>query len=326
MKLFRGFSLVELLVAMTLGVFLSGVAILAYLGAKQASFYDEQVARLQENGTYALRLLTRELVMAGFRGRAVVQGDFATPGGSPTNCSSIGWALDWSTPLQFVLDYRGSSTPTTVEGDSLVCLENGSPSAGSDMIVVRRSAAEPSVYRGTVAPQLTRSSGFAWFLRDELGVAQGWERLRPRDLPRLATLDVRSSYWEAVGKIYFVRDYSQELADAVPTLCAKTLAGSVVTTRCIIEGVEQIQLQIGLDLNGDGAVNHYVSTPHANQLPQAVSVRVSVLVRSIDPVAQRFAERTYQLADQLFTVNDSRYIRRVFRMTVPLRNSPYAHG
>ena len=64
----RGLTLVELLVAMALGVILSGGVVAAYLGSKRHYVYEDQVARVQENGRYALQLLRRELAMAGFYG------------------------------------------------------------------------------------------------------------------------------------------------------------------------------------------------------------------------------------------------------------------
>jgi type IV pilus assembly protein PilW len=62
----HGLSLVELLVSMLLGVFLSAVMVSAYLGAKRSYFHEEQVARMQEIGRYALRLLFQGAGNGGF--------------------------------------------------------------------------------------------------------------------------------------------------------------------------------------------------------------------------------------------------------------------
>ena len=46
----RGLSLVELLVALVLGVILAATMVSAYTASRRHFFYQEQVARLQENG------------------------------------------------------------------------------------------------------------------------------------------------------------------------------------------------------------------------------------------------------------------------------------
>ncbi len=62
----RGFTLVELLVAMTLSVFLMGGAILMYLSVQ--STYDDtnRLSRLQENVRFASDYMVRDIRNAGF--------------------------------------------------------------------------------------------------------------------------------------------------------------------------------------------------------------------------------------------------------------------
>ena len=62
----HGFSLVELMVSMFLGVILTAGFVSTYLGAKRSAVYNEELARMQESGRYAMRLLSRELAMVGF--------------------------------------------------------------------------------------------------------------------------------------------------------------------------------------------------------------------------------------------------------------------
>ena len=62
------------MVSMLLGVILSAGFVSTYLGAKRNAFYDEQMARMQESGRYAMRLLSRELAMVGFYGRCSLSG------------------------------------------------------------------------------------------------------------------------------------------------------------------------------------------------------------------------------------------------------------
>ena len=99
----RGFSLVELMVSMLLGVILSAGFVSTYLGAKRNAFYDEQMAQMQENGRYAMRLLSRELAMVGFYA-GVPSMDGVVPVSVGRDCSHQNWALNAENSLDFVND------------------------------------------------------------------------------------------------------------------------------------------------------------------------------------------------------------------------------
>jgi type IV pilus assembly protein PilW len=63
-----GFSLVELMVSIALGMIITAVVGQTYLGAKRTFRSQDSTQRLQENSRYALHLLEREIRMAGFPG------------------------------------------------------------------------------------------------------------------------------------------------------------------------------------------------------------------------------------------------------------------
>lgn len=63
----RGFSLVELMVAMAIGLFLTLVIAQLFLGSKQSYRTQDDMSRLQENARYAVTLLSRQLRAAGFK-------------------------------------------------------------------------------------------------------------------------------------------------------------------------------------------------------------------------------------------------------------------
>lgn len=61
----QGFSLIELMVALTLGFFVVIACIAAYLGAAQASRVSQAQGRMNEDGQAALVILAQQLRMAG---------------------------------------------------------------------------------------------------------------------------------------------------------------------------------------------------------------------------------------------------------------------
>ncbi len=64
----KGFSLVELMVAMTIGLFLLAGLLYVYIGASQSSRFQGALSQMQTNARYAFELMSRDIRMAGFTG------------------------------------------------------------------------------------------------------------------------------------------------------------------------------------------------------------------------------------------------------------------
>jgi type IV pilus assembly protein PilW len=67
----RGLTLLELLVAITLGLAVVTGTIQIYLGTSQTYRVQEAQSRIQENGRFAMEILNREIRMAGFGGSSI---------------------------------------------------------------------------------------------------------------------------------------------------------------------------------------------------------------------------------------------------------------
>lgn len=314
-----GLTLVEMLIGMLLGALLSSGVIAAYLGGKRHYFYQEQMARIQENGRYALRLTTRELAMAGFFA-GLADPSPVDAAAVTVDCGANAWALETARPLAFVDNHTGSLPPRSVDGDSLSCVDPGVVRPGTDLFAVKRSFARPSLLRGEVAPGLTRGSVETWYLRRLQGASPQWEQHRPRDLDGPAFSDPGLSLWEASARVFFVRRYAADPVDGVPTLCMEALAGDAMTARCLVEGVEDMQLEFGIDTTGDGVVNSYRSSPAASEIDSAVSVSVHLLLRSLNALPGHIDTRSYQLGSKRVNARHDAFLRRVFSTSIPLHN------
>lgn len=62
-----GFTLVELMIASTLSVFMIAATITLFVNSKETSRINENLARLQENGRFAVSLISRDIRMADYR-------------------------------------------------------------------------------------------------------------------------------------------------------------------------------------------------------------------------------------------------------------------
>jgi type IV pilus assembly protein PilW len=317
----RGISLVELLVSMGLGVVLSAAMIVAYTASQRNYLYEQQVGRLQENGRHALRILSRELAMVGFYA-SVLDGDsiaFAMPA---VDCSRQPWALDVGAGLDIVDDFDGADVPLSSLGVSLDCIDGKSVRPGTDLLAIKRSAASASVLRGVAAEYLTPSRVFSWHLRVAHGEEPRWEKRRPFDLIRESPVAPEINYWKAIARIFHVR----HLSGSEPELCMETLAGDAMSLRCLVQGVEDLQLEFGIDSDGDGVANHFQSNPDAQQIELAVAARFHLLLRSVEVIAGYKDRNVYLLGQKRIRGTGDGRIRRVFSATIALDNRGVSHG
>lgn len=321
----RGFSLVELMVSMFLGVILSAGFVSTYLGAKRNAVYDEQRARMQESGRYALRLLSRELAMVGFyAGVPSVSGVVSVSVGE--DCSHQNWALDTESPLEFVNNYPGKSVPTSQKATAFTCLDPDGIMLNTDLLAIKRTASEASLRRGAVADGLTASTGEVWYFRLASDGSAEWEKLRPIDLLDPSMAVSSRSYWEAVSKIFFIRRYSVSQSDHIPTLCMETLAGHRMTLRCLAEGVEDLQFEFGIDTDADGVPNQYKAAPTGDEMQYAVVAKIYILLRSISTVPGHKDQNSYALGQKILPPRHDFYLRRVISSSILLRNRLQSRG
>jgi len=316
----RGVTLVELMVALLLGVLLSAAAVSAYLGSKRHYVYERQLARIQENGRYAKRLLAAELQMAGFYGGLLDTADLE-PAAVGVDCSDAEWALHPAVPLDLVDDHSAASAPLSLSATRYTCIDGAAVRPGTDLLAIKRTAAAPSMLRGQVADELTAADSDAWFLRTLDGADPAWLSVPPAALLSAGMADPAASYWEAVARIFFVRRYAREPGDGIPALCMALLAGNAMTTRCLVEGVENLQLELGIDTDTDGIANRYVQNPAPAELGRAVTARVHLLLRSLTPLPGYRDSGTYRLGQHdLPAVPPDGHMRRVFSTTIRLHN------
>lgn len=315
-----GFSLVELMVALALGALLSAGLVAVYLQGRAQFLLDDEMARMQESGRYALNLLRRELALAGFVAGSASVRELAPAAAAPACGPAVGWPLDPRYPLALIDDFRGGTT--TADGIDLGCLAAGDIRPGTDVLAVKRSAARPSLggggypaLRGPVDPE-------QWYLR----VAAGGDRVSWRYPARegIPGADRQAGagvvYWAWYANIFFIREFSTT-GDRVPALCTERLSRrDMGPVECLVEGVEDLQVEFGIDSDGDGVPDRYRSRPAGGELERARIARVHLLVRSVKAIAGYRNSARYRLGQREVAAPGDGYLRRVFSTAVVIRN------
>ena len=102
-----GFSLVELMVAVTLGLLVMSVLAMAFVGSSQARRDTDQGSRQIENGRYAMQLMSEDLALAGYYAE-FDPWPLTTPAAKPDPCATDVATLKTAMPLHV----QGYDNPT----------------------------------------------------------------------------------------------------------------------------------------------------------------------------------------------------------------------
>ena len=312
-----GITLVELMVALAIGSFLIIGAVQIYNQSRQAFVVNESIARVQETAQFAMDTIEADLRMASNWGRnsrgVAVEGRSLVGDANPNNMTvpipTCGdeWAFDLARPID------GDDN-----GYTLACGANGGFVGNSDVITVRRTSVQPVVLEaGRLQVQSTRIQGELF----EDGAIP----------PAFSPAD--SSTHNLMVNSYYVAPTSQ-LMPGVPTLRRKTLTmrngGPFVDDQEVAPGVENIQLQLGIDVDEDNTVDRYVNPGHAIYDPNAagyvpgarvITARVWLVVRGVTAEFGIEDGRDYQPSNaNLGQMNDG-FRRLQVSKTILLRNA-----
>lgn len=274
----RGVSLVELLVSSAIGIFLTGGALLVYIESRESIQVSTALARLMENGRFALGVLEPDVRAANFWGMhdyaAVIEG--RATDANPLNVAIAGdcaedFSIDVETPL------AGSNGGVVPPGWN--CLADEEVQPLSDILVVRH-AAEEAVDAADIEP------GRLYVRSDEVPRGALFQNAEPTGFSPFAENHA------LVTHVYYVRPWSFTDGggerDTVPALRRKRLTtaggGPQLMDEEIIPGVEDLQVQLGVDLNGDDAADVFVDTDNDGMLDapgaSVVAVRLWLMVRA----------------------------------------------
>ena len=128
--------------------------------------------------------------------------------------------------------------------------------------------------------------------------------------------------WEYRPSIYYVRQYANTPGDNIPTLCRKAFrdAAPVMDTECIATGIENLQIEYGIDTTEDGHPNAYVTNPTLAEMQDVVAARIFLLARTTDIDTRYTNNKTYSLSNAPDLVPGDSFHRRVFSTNVSIQN------
>ena len=330
-----GFSLVELMIAVALGLIILAALTTFFVQTSDNRRELDRNTRQIENGRYAIDSMREDVSLAGFYSDTaplVVPTWVANEACAATGPANFGFAVapGYTAPLPLYGYAQGATLPP--------CLTNTLP---SDVIVVRRFHTESS----TVAEAAGGPNAARWFLQNSqcfnddplepfkvsLGSGAAGLGLHTVNCTGIARL------WRLREQVYFLRNCSvcppDTPVDTTPTLWRAELDPANPTPpsgthrmSALVEGIQEMRFDYGRDLNGDGMPDQWrrcdaASPCSADDWANMTSVKVYVLSRNIEASPRHVDEKIYSLglSGQVGPFNDG-FRRHVYTAQIAMPN------
>lgn len=313
----RGFTIVELMVGLTLGLILLAGLLIVFSNASRSFRKDENASRIHDELRLSMAIMAEDLEMAGF------WSELHDPGRIDTTDATLALSNNTSCgagTLTSAFVYTSLAQPIVFENNVATATPARFPFIcdavpNSDVIAIRRlsgtwsgrtlQADDP----GTAAVEAAGTRQGATeagnvYVRTNGTVGRIFIPVADNGAPATPVGNanppafVAHADWQYRLVVYYVRqcatlDGAGACADTTPTLCRKVLefAGPPrINTECLSQGIETLQIEYGVDAapigvfpdpSGDRVPERYESDPDlATELPLVVAVRVSMVGRA----------------------------------------------
>lgn len=342
----RGLSLVELLVAIAIGMLIVTAMSLLFANNSRSRSETERANQKIENGRYALEVMSSDLHHAGYFS-VFDPRQLTPPAAKPDACDEdVAGAAFQSAMAVYVQGYDNVAATTLS-----ACLTD--LKANTDIVVTRRASGCvagvgtcPALSAGAPGFQASSCNDGA---SPELatGVVDNYYKLGTNTAT--FTLTKRDCTTPAEVRRYLVRIYyvasNDKPGDGIPTLKRAELDPGGFTTTSLVQGVENLQMEYGMDTNDDGNADVYSASPDLYQACTAattptcvgrwmsvVSAKVFILSRGVERSPGHTDTKTYVLgqvadpatgsgaANPVGPFNDA-YKRSVFQEVIRLQNA-----
>lgn len=335
-----GLTLVELLIGLSVGLIITLAVGYLYTNSRQTYRVNDNVARMQENGRYAMEMIGRDLRMAGYWGCASKapyntlnnNNAYAFKFDTPIEGHEATGANSWSPNLDASVVNAVSGTDVltlrTVFGDSVRVIQHpgGNPPGSADLKVTANSG----LAQGDIV-LVSDCRNAAVFQITHINNAAGMDNIVHNTGgsldPGNFTKELKQEYEGGeIMRIATVTYYIRLNAAGRPALFR--LSRGVAEE--LVENVENLQVTYGVDTddNDDRAVTDYKTANDVhldNAWNRVRAVRVRLLLVSPDdnltenPQTFSFIDTTGDGIPDPVTATDRR-LRYVFTSTIGLRN------
>lgn len=307
------------MVSITIGLILL-LGLVTLLVNSSASHTEMQKSSAQiENGRYATDLLSDDIRLAGYYGEYSPTG-YDVPE-KPCAATIIPAAPNMPSPIGYDL--------TAVAAD-FACLTN--LQAGTGVLVIRRvQTVTSAAVAGTTYLQVSQCNSDATSTPFKFGTIASTGGF---DLRTIACNSaVPAAQRKFIVHIYYISSCNVCGTDTIPTLkMVEYIDGAAQTPIALVEGIEDMQFDYGIDADNDGSPDNYVADTDATLVgtpanwANVMAVRINLLARNITTTANYDDSKTYAigLAKPAYTVPPGvarTYKRHTYTAVVRVENT-----
>jgi len=347
----RGLSLIELMIAMALGLLIVLGVTNIFVNTGRSVRQDERLSRLQEELRFGTARLTQDIELAGFWSSlfnpgavqldpsltALTVSNDCGPAvaGEAASSPRSRWAFGNLQPLQYV-----DNASATTAAAAFPCIASDEIRPNTDIIAIKKLfAARAYRYSGVAAVESRQDMAANRFYLKTNG-ALGYLFLQeavgslanPTLVPAIPT---PYDYWEYSPAVYFIRNYSVSPGDNIPSLCRKMIDSNGsprFESECIATGIEDLQIEYGIDLRDstgavanasnppDGTPEYFTSNPSAAELSSVSTVRIWLIARAAEADRSYRNQKSYIASNSTIGTPNDNFYRRVQFSTVLVRN------
>lgn len=338
---FAGFGLIELMIAITIGLLLLGGIGYVYLGSRQAFRQQDDFSRIQENVRYALDQVGMDVRMAGYSGCVNLSAiDPKNPTAMPINVIAGGapvvglgeglrgyvsasWTAPGTVPANWVANTgvfhvtraaaQGVNLTGNMTADNANIMISGNPGGiAAEHAVLISDCVSADLFRATNTP----STG-------NLTIAHGISNCS--NLTPVGPCNTDNKLSKAYGsdaEVYGIVSTTYFIgtnAGGNPALYRRQQLGDGFgAAEELVENVENIVMRFGVDTDNNVVVDDYYAPGAVGNWRQVLTARISLVFRSNSDMV---STQSTQYAVEGSTVSPGdRRLRRVATATFGVRN------
>lgn len=336
----KGFTLIELMISITLGLIISAAAVLLFMTGQKSLSMQQSVSDLQDNANFGLNYITKDLRLMNLNSTKAIMDDQTVFGGIvltssvnpvnigtktvPINVSNLSSSIKGTTAgLNFLSRSAGFITGTSPEWSGASNVQVSGSDQPSDQLTIQYMPQYRIEERGTGKVQ-TYVGGFD---------CEGNELAFP----------VTAGRYMVVQRYFLRADVNKSANEPNQTLALACDAGTYPETgtpaaitgfggagEIVMKRVDHLRILLGVQ-NDSGrrymSIKEYMdaTAPH----PRIVSIQFGILARSLQSVSDAKSikdDQTFVVLDQTVTVktpktSSPKYVRQVISQTIALRNA-----
>jgi type IV pilus assembly protein PilW len=282
----KGFSLVELLVAMVVGMIIVTGAFSLHSGTRKTQAVNEMQMDMVADARFAIEMISYDLRHAGMYGGTNKDGliecrstDAACSGAVPAavtgDCvvgAGVGWAYNLSRPVFATNDSNPYSGTCILSSEGYV--------ANTDVLDIRY--ADSNYLDSITGLEKVLTNGQAYVRSNYASGRVFTGATQPKIGAHDSDTNITHNYI-LHAFAYYVSDYTDVAGDGIPSLRRAALVnGPQVQQQTLISGVADMQVQFGENTDGDinNTIDRYVDPDQVTDWTNVYAAKIWLLMRT----------------------------------------------